>query len=153
MLSWNSLASVAGEDGIDPQVKEKLDQLKQQKVHIASLMASLMAKLYLCHAECYAPCCLIPSLHCLRKAHASEDKDNISAGLVAMQQKLMEMEVDILPLPRVCKVHIELAHLQEDKLNVDCQSTKKKVFKIVVVGDVHVGKVTSYVVCVWTVTT
>lgn len=73
-----------GEDGIDPQVKEKLDQLKQQK------------------------------------AHASEDKDNISAGLVAMQQKLMEME--------------------EDKLNVDCQSTKKKVFKIVVVGDVHVGK-------------
>merc|ERR1711998_544064 len=30
--------------------------------------------------------------------------------------------------------------MEEDKLKVDCSSSKKKVFKIVVVGDANVGK-------------
>jgi small GTP-binding protein len=54
------------------------------------------------------------------KKNATEDKENISKGLEAMQDKLMEME--------------------ESKLGMDCKTTIKKVFKIVVVGDANVGK-------------
>lgn len=54
------------------------------------------------------------------KKNAAEDKENISKGLEAMQDKLMEME--------------------ESKLDMDCKSSSKKVYKVVVVGDANVGK-------------
>lgn len=77
------------------------------------------------------------------KKNASEDEKNISAGLVAMQNKLMEMEAHTsLCLALLVYVMMWSSMIvQEDKLQVDCTSSKKKVFKIVVVGDANVGKV------------
>jgi len=53
-------------------------------------------------------------------ANANEDKEKISKGLEALQEKLMQMEVD--------------------KLEATAGTSKKRVFKVVVVGDAGVGK-------------